>query len=92
MCPSCDGTGKISSSLILEDEIAKNLKYLIMQKHKGLTVEVHPIVFTYLTSGFPSRRMKWSWKYKQKVKVKSNSNHSLTEFKFYENNGEEIKL
>jgi ribonuclease G len=91
-CPSCDGTGKISSSLILEDEIAKNLNYLIMQKHKGLTVEVHPIVFTYLTSGFPSRRMKWSWKYKQKVKIKSNSNHSLTEFKFYENNGEEIKL
>jgi ribonuclease G len=92
VCPSCEGTGKISSSLILEDEIAKNLKYLIMQKHKGLTVEVHPIVFTYLTSGFPSRRMKWSWQYKQKVKVKSNSNHSLTEFKFYEDNGEEIKL
>jgi ribonuclease G len=92
VCPSCDGTGKISSSLILEDEIAKNLNYLIMQKHKGLTIEVHPIVFTYLTSGFPSRRMKWSWKYKQSVKVKANSNHSLTEFKFYENNGEEIKL
>ena len=92
LCPSCDGTGKISSSLILEDEIAKNLNYLIMQKHKGLTIEVHPIVYTYLTAGFPSRKLKWSWKYKQTVKVKSNSNHNLTEFKFYENNGEEIKL
>ncbi len=92
ICPSCNGTGKISSSLILEDEIAKNLNYLIMQNHRGLTIEVHPIVFTYLTSGFPSRRMKWSWKYKQKVKIKANSNHSLTEFKFYENDGEEIKL
>ncbi len=92
VCPSCDGTGKISSSLILEDEIIKNLSYLIMQKHKGLTVEVHPIVYTYLTSGFPSRRMKWSWKYKQKIKVKANANNTLTEFKFFDDSGEEIKL
>ncbi len=92
VCPSCEGTGKISSALILEDEIAKNLSYLIMQKHKGLTVDVHPIVYTYLTSGFPSRRMKWSWKFKQKVKVRSNSNNTLTEFKFYDDTEEEIKL
>src|SRR5271154_2106589 len=69
ICPTCNGTGKISSTLILEDEIEKNLSYLIMQKHKGLTVEVHPIVYAYLTIGFPSKRMKWSWKYKQKIKV-----------------------
>ncbi len=92
VCPSCDGTGKISSALILEDEIAKNLSYLIMQKHKGLTIVVHPIIYTYLTSGFPSRRMKWSWKYKQKIKVTSNSNNSLTEFKFFDDGEEEIKL
>ncbi len=92
VCPSCEGTGKISSSLILEDEIVKNLSYLIMQKHKGLTVEVHPIIYTYLTCGFPSRRMKWSWKYKQKVKVKSNANNTLTEFKFYDDSEDEIKL
>jgi ribonuclease G len=92
VCPSCDGTGKISSTLILEDEIAKNLSYLIMQKHKGLTIAVHPIIYTYLTSGFPSRRMKWSWKYKQKIKISSNSNNSLTEFKFFDDGEEEIKL
>ena len=92
VCPSCNGTGKISSTLILEDEIAKNLSYLIMQKHKGLTIEVHPIVYTYLTSGFPSRRRKWSWKYKQKIKVKSNSTYHLTEFRFFDDSDEEIKL
>ena len=92
VCPSCEGTGKISSTLILEDEIAKNLSYLIMQRHKGLSIQVHPIVFSYLTAGFPSKRMKWSWKYKQKIKVISNSNNTLTEFKFFDNSGEEIKL
>jgi ribonuclease G len=92
ICPSCNGTGKISSTLILEDEIEKNLSYLIMQKHKALTIEVHPIVYAYLTKGFPSKRMRWSWKYKQKVRVKANSNYHLTEFHFYDSSGEEIKL
>ncbi len=92
ICPSCNGTGKISSTLVLEDEIEKNLSYLIMQKHKGLTIHVHPILFSYLTSGFISKRRKWSWKYKQKIKVQSNSNYHLTEFHFYDDNDEEIKL
>ena len=92
VCPSCNGTGKISSALILEDEIAKNLNYLISQRHKGLTIQVHPIIYTYLTSGFPSRRMKWSWKYKQKVKIISNSNYNLTEFRFFDEGADEIKL
>jgi ribonuclease G len=92
ICPSCQGTGKISSTLILEDELSKNLSYLIMQKHRGLTIEVHPILHTYLTSGFPSRRMKWSWKYKQKIKIKVNSSNYLTEFRFFDDSDEEIKL
>ncbi len=92
ICPSCAGTGKISSTLILEDEIEKNLSYLLMQKHKELTVIVHPMLFAYLTKGFPSKRLKWSWKYKQKIRVKQNSNYHLTEFHFYDKSDEEIKL
>ena len=92
VCPSCNGSGTISSTLILEDEISKNLNYLIMQRHKGLTIEVHPIIYSYITCGFPSRRMKWSWKYKQNIKIKSNNSFHLTEFKFFDNNEEEIKL
>ncbi|MDO9374581.1 MAG: ribonuclease E/G, partial [Ferruginibacter sp.] len=92
ICPSCNGSGKISSTLILEDEIEKNLSYLIMQKHKGLTIQVNPILYTFLTSGFISKRRRWSWKYKQKIKVVSNSNYHLTEFHFFDDSDEEIKL
>jgi ribonuclease G len=63
-----------------------------MQKHKGLTITVHPIMYSYLTCGFPSRRLKWSWKYKQLIKVVANNSYHLTEFTFYDENGEEIKL
>ncbi len=92
VCPSCNGSGKISSALVLEDEIEKNLSYLIMQKHQGLTIETHPILDAYLKKGLPSIRLKWSLKYKQQIKVKPNSNYHLTEFKFFDRNQEEIKL
>lgn len=92
VCPSCGGTGKISSTLILEDEIEKNLSYLIMQKHKGLTIEVHPILFAYLTKGFPSKRWKWRLKFKQKIAIRKNNNYYLTEFHFFDPNDEEIKI
>lgn len=92
LCPSCQGTGKISSALILEDEIEKNISYLTMQKHKTLVIAVHPIMHAYLTKGFISMRRKWGWKYKLNLSVKSNNTYHLTEFHFYDNNGEEIKL
>jgi ribonuclease G len=93
VCPSCDGTGKISSTLILEDEIEKNLSYLVMQKHTGLTIEVHPIVHAYLTKGWLlSKLSKWRRKYKQRIKVNANSTYHLTEFKFFDDSEEEIKL
>lgn len=94
VCPSCEGTGKISSTLILEDEIEKNLSYLIMQKHKGLLIEVHPMLYAYLTKGFffSSILSKWRRKYKQRIKLKANSNYHLTQFHFFDENEEEIKL
>ena len=93
VCPSCSGTGKISSTLILEDEIEKNLSYLIMQKHTGLTIEIHPILHSYLTKGFLfSRLSKWRRKYKQRIKLKVNSNYHLTEFHFFDDSDEAIKL
>ncbi len=93
ICPSCNGTGKISSTLVLEDEIEKNLSYLVMQKHKGLTIEVHPIIHAYLTKGWLfSRKAKWRRKYKQPIRVVANTNYHLTEFHFYDDSDEEIKL
>jgi len=94
ICPSCQGTGKISSTLILEDEIEKNLSYLVNHQHKHLTVTVHPIVYSYLTKGlwFSSKQWKWRWKFGQKIHLKENTNYHLTEFHFFDQHEEEIKL
>jgi ribonuclease G len=92
VCPSCHGTGKISSALILEDDIEKNLSYLSLQNHKSLTLIVHPIMFAFLTKGLLSIRRKWAWKHKISLNVKSNNTFHLTEWHFYDKNEEEIRL
>ncbi|HYK57326.1 MAG TPA: Rne/Rng family ribonuclease [Flavisolibacter sp.] len=94
VCPTCSGTGKIASTLILEDEIEKNLTYLITHKHRNLSLNVHPIVYAYLTKGWMwnSKSAKWNRKFKQKITVKPDSTYHLTEFRFFDENGEEIKM
>jgi ribonuclease G len=94
ICPSCHGTGKISSALILEDEIEKNLSYLINHQHKDLSLVVHPIMYAYLTKGifFSSKQWAWRRKHKQPIQIKPNTNYHLTEFHFFDKHDEEIKL
>ena len=93
-CPSCSGTGKISSTLILEDEIEKNLSYLINHQHKDLTIAVHPFLYAYLTQGswFRSKQWKWRFKYGQKIKLRANTTYPISEFHFFDKNDEEIKI
>ncbi len=94
VCPSCNGTGKISSTILLEDDIEKNLNYLITHKHGSLKLVVNPIMYAYLTKGWPwsTRIAKWNKKFKQKTKLQQDTNYHLTEYKFFDENDEEIKL
>ncbi len=92
ICPACNGTGKVTSTFLLHDEIEKRLNYLIIHQHKNLTILVHPIVYSHLTKGIFSIAWKWKRKFKAKIKVKSNSDYYLTEFHFFDANEEEIKF
>ncbi|AHF16418.1 Rne/Rng family ribonuclease [Niabella soli] len=94
ICPTCNGTGKIGSSLILEDEMEKNLNYLITHRHTGLKLVVHPIMYAYLTKGwwFNSKLSKWNKKFGQKIKLEPNSAYQLVEYRFFNKENEEIKM
>lgn len=93
ICPSCNGTGKVTSTLLLEDEIEKRLLYMVTHNHKNITIFVHPIVYSHLTKGWLfSIERKWRRKCKCKILVKSNADYYLTEFRFFDSNEEEIKF
>jgi ribonuclease G len=94
VCPSCNGTGKISSTLLLEDEIEKNLTYLVTHQHKNLKLVVNPIMYAYLTKGWPwkTRMAQWKKKLGQKTRIEADTNYHLTEYKFFDQHDDEIKL
>ena len=93
VCPACEGSGKIKASILLVDEIATNLDYIIKnQNQKEITLFVHPYVEAYLKKGMPSVQWKWFFKYKKWVKLKSNPNFTMTEYRFFKSLDEEITL
>jgi len=94
ICPSCNGTGKISSTILLEDEIEKNLSYLITHQHKNLKLVVNPIMYAYLTKGWPwnTKMALLKKKLGQKTRIEADTNYHLTEYKFFDRHDEEIKL
>lgn len=86
-CPTCRGTGKIGPSILLADDIEKDLKYVVSQGIRKLKLSVHPIVEAYLTKGNilkPSLAKKWEKAMQVKLKVIADNNSPLTEYNFYD--------
>ncbi|WP_068242231.1 Rne/Rng family ribonuclease [Hydrotalea flava] len=93
ICPACGGTGMVTPSILLEDEIEKRLQYLVTHGHKQIDLYVHPIVYAFLTKGwFRSIVKKWKMKFKIALKVMPNNNYSFIEYHFFDENEEEIKF
>jgi ribonuclease G len=93
LCPSCNGTGKVQSSLIVTEEIDRDLEF-VMQSHPKikLSLKVHPFIEAYLKKGFPSKRMNWWLKYGRNIKVEGVYDFSLLDYKFFDGNNDEIRL
>lgn len=94
VCPSCKGTGKITSTLLLTDEIENKLSYLVTHQHKKLVLNVHPIVHSHLTKGWfwNSLKAKWNRRYNTSLSVIANTEYQLTEYRFFDTHEEEIKF
>ena len=92
-CPACAGTGKITSTLLLEDEMEKKLAYLATHGHKSLVLLVHPIIHSHLTKGlFTSIVKRWKKKYKIKLKSQASNASHLVEYQFLDDHQEPIIL
>ena len=91
-CPTCNGTGKVNATILLTDDIQRDLQY-ILQSHPdaNLTLEVHPYIEAYLKKGFPSMRMLWYREHYRWVKIRPNADFGLNQYKFYDRN-DEIRL
>lgn len=92
-CPTCNGTGSIAASILVSDQIERNLDYLLVkQNEKHVAVSLHPYLHAYFTKGLFSRQMKWFFRYKRWVKLEEDSSLGITDFRFRNKVGEEIEV
>ncbi len=91
-CPCCKGSGKISASISLTDEIENTIKYIIKKnKTKNIVIKTHPFVHAYITKGVvKSIRKSWQKKYQCKISVFPMMAYSYMEFHFFNTNDEEL--
>ena len=84
-CPTCNGTGKIKSSLLFTDQLERKIDTLVNKIGiKKFTLHVHPYVAAYINQGMMSLKMKWQLKYGFGVKVIASQKLAFLQYEFYD--------
>ena len=92
-CPTCNGAGKISASILLTDEIERDLNFIMnSQGPSKLSLHVHPYLYAFLKRGIPSQQMKWFMEHKKWISIRSNTDYQLLEYRFFDQHDDEIRL
>ena len=81
-CPVCHGTGKIASSLVIDEDIERTLEDLGSKRGDRVILRVSPILGAYLTRGFNSYVRKWRKKYKCKIDLQEMTGFSVLQYEF----------
>ncbi len=90
-CPTCRGTGQVSPTLLLDEQIESRIAFLVREKgERKLTIHAHPYVVSHITKGLISLKTKWAWRYKAKIKVIPNDSLGMIEYKIFDNQGDTI--
>lgn len=92
-CPTCGGSGEIQASIVLVDQIENTLNFIVKEQNEKLvTLYAHPFIAAYLTKGIFSIRRKWAFKYGKKIRVKPIDSYHYMEYRFFNKEGEELKM
>ncbi len=93
ICPACRGTGKVNPSILVIDEIERDLKFILQSRPKSkITLKVHPFLAAYIKRGFPSLQMKWYMQYYNWIRVEEDEDQPMLTYKFYDSNEDEIRF
>ena len=93
ICPSCGGSGKIAPSILIADQIERDLDHLLSkQNEKYITISLHPYLQAYFTKGIISKKVKWFFKYQKKIILIQDSSLAITDYIFTNKMGEQIEI
>lgn len=91
VCTACNGTGKISSSVVIDEAVERKLSYYVSEKNiHAFVLKVSPILGSYLSRGFNSILRKWKRKYKCKIKLVEVTDFTVLQNEFYTEKGDKL--
>jgi len=86
-----NASGEIEAPIKVVQRITQDLERIFKKGYKKVTLNTHPFIAAFLTKGFPSIRTKWFFEHKKWVKVLPRDAYTYLEYRFYDNDGNEIK-
>jgi len=84
-CPTCQGTGKIKSSILFTDQLESKIDRLVNKIGiKRFSLHVHPYVAAYINQGVISLKRRWQMKYGLGVRVVASQKMAFLQYEFYD--------
>lgn len=84
-CPTCNGTGKIKSSLLFTDQLEGKIDRLVNKVGiKKFHLHVHPYVAAYINQGMWSLKRKWQMKYGFGFNIIASQKLAFLQYEFYD--------
>jgi len=93
VCPTCNGSGKINASILVTDEIERDLEFIMRSKpDTAIQLHVHPFLGAFLKKDFWKQQRNWYSKYSRWIKIVTEQDLPVTTYKFYDKQGDEIRF
>ncbi len=92
-CPVCHGSGEVNPTILIVDEIERELQYFSGEEHyKYVKMIVHPYLYAYITQGIISKRIKWFFKYRTWLALEPAENYYLNQYKILNWQGDTLSF
>ncbi len=89
VCPTCNGSGKIKSSILFTDQLERKIDRLVNKIGvKKFSLHVHPYVAAFINQGVVSLKRKWQVKYGFGVHIIPSQKLAFLQYEFYDSKGE----
>ena len=89
-CPTCNGTGEISPSILFVDKIENHIASILEKENMFLVLKLHPYVAAFIKRGLIPLSLKWRFQFKTRIKVVPISSYDFLEYHLFDTHGEEI--
>ena len=89
----CHGTGKIHSSVVIDEEIERKIAFYVIEKGvRSIRLKTSPILGAYLKRGiFNSFVARWRKRYKAKIELEEVTEFSVLQHEMYNEKGEKLE-